>query len=90
MEKKMKVDEPVPQSDGNNVELTNEQMHSLIAQLANENEQLKAQCRDLYIACNTKRLEFLLNVVNSGYGFSGAFKKKCAKEIEEMMFPKEK
>lgn len=88
MENNKKNEEVVkPQSE--KVELTNEQMHELITQLANENNQLKKQCQDLYIAGTIKRLELLINIVNSTYSFSAALKKKCAKEIEDIMFPKE-
>lgn len=87
MENNKKNEEVVkPQSE--KVELTNEQMHELITQLANENTQLKKQCQDLYIAGTIKRLELLINIVNSAYNFSASLKKKCAKEIEDIMFPK--
>lgn len=88
MENNKKIEEVAkPQSE--KVELTNEQMHELITQLANENNQLKKQCQDLYIAGTIKRLELLISIINSTYNFSAAFKKKCAKEIEEIMFVKE-
>lgn len=88
MEKKKVEEAAVPQSD-KKIELTKEQMHELITQLANENNQLKKQCQELYIAGTIKRLELMLTIVGSSYNFSAAFKKKCSKEIEELMFPKE-